>query len=1034
MMEGVTNIGGVTRGALPWWFLRRATIPKSLIVVPEESDEQGLVDDLNALFKLPEAWSPPPAFPVRAFASDDEPARLAAFYDWLYGKTKVLVCSAPGLMLRQDGPEALRARSLKLKPGQIIGRRALEDALANGGYVRNDRAEQVGEYAIRGDVVDIWPATEPLPVRSTWNLDTVDALRPIDLHSQRSEGFLRDIRLVPVKAADDKSLLESIPRDAELVIFSLDGSSGITIADGSQRPVAIVGPFEAESNEGFSAPPSYAGRMEPLRRQLIDWHRDDWRVAIFCHNRGERDRLEELLCDPAVTGQSGRPDWVPPLIIGELEHGFLHVDHRSAVLANSEIFGRYRRRIRLPRFDGGESLSSAMDIKPSDYLVHEKHGIGRYAGMRTLKVGKVSSEFLMLEYKGGDKLYVPIFEIQQVQRYLGAEGKRPALSSLDSPAWERIKAKVKEDVAKMAAELLEKAAKRVLRPGYAFPPNSHLEEEFAASFVYPLTRDQKKTLEEVEADMTSSKAMDRLICGDVGYGKTEIAMRAALKSALAGKQVCLLCPTTILAEQHARNFTERLADYPVTVRFLSRFQSPQEQKQIVSHLASGAVDIIIGTHRLLSKDIAFKNLGLLIIDEEHRFGVRQKQRLYALRETVDVLSLTATPIPRTLASALGGIKDLSIIETAPEGRLPISTHVGLFDEDVMVKAVQNELDREGQVFYVHNRVKTLLARKEWLESVLPGIRIGMAHGQMNEHQLETAMHNFLNRKIDVLLSTTIIESGLDIPSVNTLVVEEAEEMGLAQLYQLRGRVGRSATRAYCYLFYSSRNMTSDAKKRLDALREYTSLGSGFRLAMRDMEIRGAGNLLGPQQHGNIAAVGVETYGRLLNEEIQRLRGEPSEISADGPLLELTLSAYLPEDYMPSEMERIHTYKRILAVSKEELSRLKEELVDRCGPLPSPTQTLFDAAFLRLICRSHGISEVHQDPDGVLLYFRPGFEMPEASLKILLSRPAGELTFIPGPPMGIRMALRPEENGLDVLGRFLRLAFPETARTPVSKHA
>jgi transcription-repair coupling factor (superfamily II helicase) len=681
----------------------------------------------------------------------------------------------------------------------------------------------------------------------------------------------------------------------------------------------------------------------------------------------------------------------------------------------------------MPRFDGGAgALASPLDIKAGDFLVHEKHGIGRYQRLQSLKVGKDTSEYLNIEYKGGDRIYVPIFELQQVQKYMGAEGRRPALSSLDTASWEKLKSKVKEDVAKLAAELLKKAARRAAKLGHAFPPAAHLEKEFAESFVYELTEDQKKTWQEVEADMMAPKAMDRLVCGDVGFGKTEIAMRAALKCALAGKQVAFLCPTTILAEQHARNFTERFADYPVTVSFVSRFQTKLEQKEILKQIASGGVDVIIGTHRLLSSDVVFKNVGLVIIDEEHRFGVRQKSKLLAFRETVDVLSLTATPIPRTLSASLGGIKDLSVIETAPEGRLPISTRVGVFDEDVMVKAVQAEFDRGGQVFYVHNRVKTLLARKKWLETVLPGVRIGMVHGQMKENELEEAMHGFLHRKIDLLLATTIIESGLDIPSVNTLIVEEAEELGLAQLYQLRGRVGRSRTRASCYLFYSLGGMTADAKRRLEALREFTALGSGFRLAMRDMEIRGAGNLLGPQQHGNMAAVGIETYSRLLNEEIHRQKS--GVIDEDVPqemVLEVSLTAFLPDDYLPSESERVQMYKRILAANEALLTKLKEELIDRCGPLPSPAKTLFDAAHLRLLAQAKGIVEIHQETDDVVFYFRPRYELPENSFQRLLAENDKLWRFIPGPPVGVRVFQEDGEGPLDTIGRFLRAVFPQS---------
>lgn len=1010
------KIGGVPRGALGWWLIHhQQKDAKTLVVLPNEEDVASLADDVQALFKIND-WNLPLTFGAAAYVADDEPERQVALYEWAFGKTALLVVSMEGLALVCDSPEIFRKRSFKMKPGLTLHRPAFEEILTNAGYARNERTEQVGEYSMRGDVTDIWLAGNEAPVRLTWNFDTLEAIRVIDLHTQRSEAYLTETMLYPVVAGQGSTLTEYLAEMTQVVFFEADPVEGI---NGIVTSIGQMG----DTSEGYEPPPAFAGHTDRLREQLMAWSDADWRTVIFCHNRGERERLEELLGDPLSSARGVKPPWLPPIIIGELEHGFIHSGFRQAVLANSEIFGRYRKRVRLPKFEGAGILESPLDIRPNDYLVHEKHGIGRYIGLVPLKVGKISSEFLSIEYKGGDKLYVPIFEIQQVQKYLGSEGKRPVLSSLDSASWERIKSKVQEDVAKLAADLLRKAAKRSIRPGYAFPPRTHLEEEFAESFMYKLTSDQEKTLSEVEGDMTTAKAMDRLICGDVGYGKTEIAMRAALKAALAGKQVCLLCPTTILAEQHARNFTERMADYPVTVDFVSRFQDKSEQKKILEKVAKGGIDIIIGTHRLLSKDVSFANIGLLIIDEEHRFGVKQKSKLLALRETVDVLSLTATPIPRTLASSMAGIKDLSVIETPPEGRLPISTHVGLFDEDLMAKAVQNELDRGGQVFYVHNRVKTLQARKTWLESILPSIRITMAHGQMNENELEQAMYDFLHRKVDVLLATTIIESGLDIPSVNTLIVEESDEMGLAQLYQLRGRVGRSKTRAYCYLFYGTGGLTTEAKKRLEALKEFTALGSGIRLAMRDMEIRGAGNLLGPQQHGNMAAVGVETYSKLLQEEIQKLQGETVEENTGGPLFELSLSAYIPDDYLPSESERIQMYKRILSASAQALGKLKEELVDRCGPIPDSAKLLFDTAALRLIAQEKGVREVHQETDGILIYFTSRYKLPEKSFNILMSANTNEINLIAGPPTGVRVFFKGDENGLDALGRFLRLVFP-----------
>lgn len=1014
-----SHVGGISRGALPFWIREVKQDGKMLLLIPDDLDPIEIAAELTALDRLPEEWSQKKSVSAAAYPVDDEPSRQAALHDWLLGKTELLASTWEGAALPCDDPASLGKKYLLLKPGLNIGRLAFETRLSDNGYMRNEWTDQVGEYAIRGDVIDLWPSGMDNPVRLVWNIDTLESIRSIDPHTQRSGDYYREIPLRPCKAGSSSALLDVLPNDVSVVIF---GDVPDSFHPGSLSITRVSTGTLAEQNEGFEPPPVFSGNIDLLRKTLIQWTEEDRRVAIFCHNQGEKDRLEELLIDPTSAFHGTKPPWLPPVLIGDVERGFVHQGRRLALLTNSEIFGRYRKRVRLPKFETGSPLTSLLEIKPNDFLVHERYGVGRYLGLKSLKVDKVTSEYLQIEYRAGDRVYVPIFELQQVQKYVGAEGKRPQLSSLDTAAWERVKSKVKEDVAKLAKELLEKAARRSLRPGHSFASQSHLEKEFADSFMYKLTPDQEKTLQEVETDMASPRPMDRLICGDVGFGKTEIAMRAALKCALASKQVAFLCPTTILAEQHWRNFSERLADYPINVQLLSRFQDRSEQKGIIEAIGKGGVDIIIGTHRLLSKDVQFKDLGLIIIDEEHRFGVRQKTKLLGFRETVDVLSLTATPIPRTLASSMGGIKDLSVIETPPEGRLPILTHVGVFDEDLMVKAVETERGRGGQVFYVHNRVKTLLARKEWLESVLPSVRIAMAHGQMSEDELETAMHDFLHKRVDVLLATTIIESGLDIPSVNTLVVEEAEEMGLAQLYQLRGRVGRSATRAYCYLFHTNIGLTTEAKKRLEALKEFTALGSGFRLALRDMEIRGAGNLLGPQQHGNIAAVGIETYSKLLGEEIQRLKGQPVDERTDGPVFELNVSAYLPADYVPSEMERVTLYKKILSSNEADLDRLAEALVDRCGPFPLPAKVLFDTARLRLVAKSVGLEEVHEEEAAIRLHFKKGMKLPQGIVDKMMALAPDHLTFVPGDASGVRFLISDGEDGLGALKRFFETVF------------
>jgi transcription-repair coupling factor (superfamily II helicase) len=598
------------------------------------------------------------------------------------------------------------------------------------------------------------------------------------------------------------------------------------------------------------------------------------------------------------------------------------------------------------------------------------------------------SEFLYLEYKGGDRLYVPIQDFKQVQKYVGAEGKRPPLNSLDRVSWERTKEKVRKEVADLARELLKTAAAReaLRRPAGT---QEYLMKEFEDAFPYEETPDQLAAIQKVLSDLESPRLMDHLVCGDVGYGKTEIAMRAAFRAVLDSKQAAVLVPTTILAEQHFKNFSDRFAAFPVKIGMISRFQSKADQKKILESAAQGTVDILVGTHRLIQKDVQFKNWGLIIIDEEHRFGVRQKEALKKLKVNADFLALSATPIPRTLSLAMGGIRNISVVESPPEGRLPIDTRVGLFDRSLLKEAVERELARGGQIFYVHNRIQTLHNRKEFLEKLFPAIRIGMAHGQMSALALEAAMWNFLHRKWDILLSTTIIESGLDIPNVNTLIVEDSDEFGLAQLYQLRGRVGRQRQKAYCLLFFSDwAKLSEDARKRLTAIQEFSALGSGMKLALRDMEIRGTGNLLGSQQHGWIAAVGLDLYCQLLSEEAEKVkRGEyvdesdlvPKDIP---PEIDLDVSAFIPQSYVEPPGERIALYKKMLSVrSEDDLEKIRAEMLDRFGSIPLQAENLLKVMSLSVEARNHGLGLILQTSQGIIL----GWNVREGESPLDLAR-------------------------------------------------
>ncbi|HOV80861.1 MAG TPA: transcription-repair coupling factor, partial [Bacillota bacterium] len=621
-----------------------------------------------------------------------------------------------------------------------------------------------------------------------------------------------------------------------------------------------------------------------------------------------------------------------------------------------------------------------VELKVGDYVVHVNHGIGRYLGVVPLAIGGIRKEYLLVQYAGEDKLYVPVDQVGLIQKYLGGEGDAPRLSRLGGGDWARVKGRVKDAVRDMAGELLALYAARETMKGHSFGPDTVWQREFEDTFPYEETPDQLRATEEVKADMESNKPMDRLLCGDVGYGKTEVALRAAFKAVVDGKQVAVLVPTTILAQQHYNTFQERLAGFPVKVEVLSRFRTLREQRRVVEGLERGTVDIVIGTHRLIQDDVRFKNLGLLVVDEEQRFGVAHKERLKMLRKNVDVLTLSATPIPRTLHMSLAGVRDTSILETPPEDRYPVQTYVVEEDPVLIREAIRRELNRGGQVFFVYNRIMDLERVAMWLQELVPEARIAVAHGQVKDDELEQVMLDFIGRQYDLLVCTTIIENGLDISNVNTLIVKEANMMGLAQLYQLRGRVGRSNRLAYAYFTYRrDRVLGEAAEKRLAAIREFTELGSGFKIAMRDLEIRGAGNILGTEQHGHIAAVGFDLYCRLLEEAVREARGEkavqPVETS-----VELPVEAYIPDTYVPDTNQKVELYKRIAGLfSLEELGYLEEELRDRFGALPEPVQNLLAVAKVRIMAAGLMIRTISLLPGQLRVIFSPSHPLTGKSL-------------------------------------------------------
>jgi transcription-repair coupling factor (superfamily II helicase) len=760
-------------------------------------------------------------------------------------------------------------------------------------------------------------------------------------------------------------------------------------------------------------PEQFNGKLDHLAVEAEKWRRSHFYVCFVISTEQRGRRLVEVFRDedvdavfaPELNGALSRGKIV--VTTGQLETGCDLPSIGMVVLTDAEVFGRQKRRRRSRHEEHkGAFISDFSDLKPGEYVVHENHGIGKYLGVDTLVISGVHKDYLVVQYQGEDKLYVPTEQVHLLQRYIGVEGQPPKMFKLGGTEWARVKKKVKESVQEMAQGLLRLYAERESIPGYAFSPDTVWQQQFEDAFPYQETPDQLRAIEEVKRDMQRPRPMDRLLCGDVGYGKTEVAVRAAFKAVMDGKQVAVLVPTTILAQQHGRTFQERFNSYPIKIRVLSRFQSQAEQSVIVKGLASGDVDIVIGTHRLLSKDLKFHDLGLMVVDEEQRFGVMQKERLKEIARNVDVLTLTATPIPRTLHMSLVGVRDMSVIETPPEDRFPIRTYVVEYDEELVREAILREMGRNGQVYFVYNRVQTIERMAARLQDLVPEARIAIAHGQMDEDELEDVMLGFLEHEYDVLLCTTIIETGMDISNVNTLIIYDSDYLGLAQLYQLRGRVGRTNRVAHAYFTYRrDKVLSEDAEKRLQAIKEFTELGSGFKIAMRDLEIRGAGNLLGAEQHGFIASVGFELYCKLLEESIKELRGEIVTQPPD-PVIDLTIDAYIPDEYVADSQQKVELYKKVIAVrTKDDAQDLEDEIMDRFGVLPKAVGNLLAIARIKALAKDIGISAISTERDGVALKLHTGLSMPRDVANHLSRRFRGQVLILPTKANQVKLRTR-----------------------------
>jgi transcription-repair coupling factor (superfamily II helicase) len=983
-----------------------------LVVAPDPAAAEGWFSDLTTL-----AGDEVRLFPQREGLGEEEPhyeiagERVETIAAVLAGSVQLVVTTIRGTA------ELTRMSGAVARSRLDIGRTAapswatVVDRLEAMGYERRPSVTDVAQFAVRGGIVDVYGFGMADPARLEWWGDELISIRSFDLDSQRSRAETDAVTILPVRPQPDGAEPEDGARGARQTLLDLLPADTLVMVDAAVEVGEVeriwtdaqhhldVARRRGEDVPGrdalFLAPDAWSERWAAAARLELSRERAEHRfpigpppaierkiarlrdlvrrqpTLILCDNEGQLERLDELLTEDA--DRRGTLPATATLALGSLMGGFSLPD--LTVLTDHEVFRRARRLRRARRYRQALGEAAASTLTPGSYVVHLEHGIGLYRGIDRITVGESGSiEVAVLEYEGGDRLNVPLYRLDQIEPYRTAdEADRapPRLHRLGGKRWQQQRSRTEAAIHRMAAELLELYARRAVATGFAFPPDTHWQRELESSFLYEDTPDQRKATDETKHDMERPRPMDRLIVGDVGYGKTEVALRAAFKAVQAGKQVAVLVPTTILAEQHGRVFTERLADFPVTIEVLSRFRTPQEQRAVARRLADGAVDVVIGTHRLLSPDVAFKDLGLLVIDEEHRFGVRHKERLKALRLEIDILTLTATPIPRTLYGALAGVRDLTTIETPPRDRSPVLTFLEPWDDELLAEAIARELDRGGQVYFVHNRIETIGTIAERVRRLASSARVAVAHGKQKERELDEVMRRFVAGDVDVLVSTMIVESGLDVPNANTMVVHDAHQFGLAQLYQLRGRVGRGHRRAYCYLLVPD-TIDDDAERRLKVLEHHTELGAGYRIALRDLEIRGAGNLLGAEQSGHAHAVGFDLYLRWLDDAVAALKGDGRGIDHPAPDVTFDAPAHLPDRYVPDEDAKLDLYRRLArAADLGDIAALRAEVRDRFGPVPDTAERLLVVSELQLLGARLGVQAVIVRGDEARVRFRSG---------------------------------------------------------------
>lgn len=1000
--RGPVQISGLPDGAKAF-VISQLPQPWKLVITYDENRARTIAED------------------IRCFAGEDEvllyPARDLLFFSadirgnvisgqridvWRHmseDEKGIVVTTVDALMDKLEEPEKFRKKSITITRGDRIDTDELTAGLVEFGYEREAQVENGGQFAVRGGIVDIFPLTEEVPIRIEFWDDEVDSMRSFDITSQRSVENCETVHIYPAKETElggaasflrywdiDRTAIfidepaRVYDRACHVQIEFNEGMSGRIEAgqvDASQVPdlfgaeetmvdlatprtVCLTGLdqiiAEIEPKRMYSVfsknTASYKNSFDMLIEDLKKYQKAGYDVTLLSASRTRSSRLADSLRDYGLREIEA--------VYGNLHHGFEFPGIKFVVISESDIFGKKKKHKYKKKFDyEGTKVSSLAELHVGDYVVHEEHGLGIYRGIEKIEKDHVIKDYMKIEYAGGDNCYLPATKLDIIQKYSGSDGVRPRLNRLGGDQWHRTKASVKKAVAEIARELVALYSARLKGSGHEYGPDTVWQREFEEMFEFEETEDQIRAIEAVKADMESGRIMDRLICGDVGYGKTEIALRAAFKAVQEGYQVIYLVPTTILAQQHYNTFIQRMKNFPVRVELMSRFRTAAQQKKVLNDFSKGFVDIIVGTHRVLSKDLNPKKLGLLVIDEEQRFGVRHKEAIKQMRNEVDVLTLTATPIPRTLHMSLAGIRDLSVLEEPPQDRQPIQTYVMEYNDEIVREAVRREIQRGGQVYYVYNRINSIQEMTARVQALVPDANVAFAHGQMPERELERVMLDFINGEIDVLVSTTIIETGLDIPNVNTMIIHDADRLGLSQLYQLRGRVGRSSRTAYAFLLYRKDKLLSEeAEKRLKAIREFTELGSGIRIAMRDLEIRGAGNVLGAEQHGHMEAVGYDLYCKMLNIAVKALKGEDIAKDEFDTAVDADTDAFIPGSYIKNEEQKLDVYKRIASIETEEdMMDMQDELIDRFGDIPKPIDNLLRIAQIKSLAHDVFVTDV-----------------------------------------------------------------------------